>query len=129
MDISQLAGVGQALNGQSGTAQAFQPPAATVSGAVRAQEHAPQQAAEAIQAAEQQPDKASVQQAVDQINEVVQSLTSNLEFSMDEETGINVIKVVDNDTGDVIRQIPSKEILAIAQSLNQLQGLMVREQA
>ncbi len=129
MDISQLASVSQALGNQQGAALAQSPSATSGSAEVRAQTVSSLSASAAIQAEEKEPDQASIRQAVDRINEVVQSLTSNLEFSVDEDTGINVIKVVDNETGDVIRQIPSKEVLAIAQSLSQLQGLMVREQA
>jgi flagellar protein FlaG len=40
-----------------------------------------------------------------------------------------VVRVVDTATDQVIRQIPSEVALAISQSLEKLQGLLVRQQA
>ena len=65
--------------------------------------------------------------AVEKVNKVVQMLASDLKFSVDEDTGVHVVKVIDQTTHDVIRQIPSDEMLAIARSLDQLQGLLVKQ--
>ncbi len=35
-----------------------------------------------------------------------------LEFSVDKDTGVTIIKVLDVETGEVIRQIPPEEVLA-----------------
>ncbi|HCY64611.1 MAG TPA: hypothetical protein DHV59_17665 [Oxalobacteraceae bacterium] len=70
-----------------------------------------------------------VKQALKDINTAMQSLSSNLEFSLDEESDQAIIKVVDSQTGDVIRQIPSKEALEISKALDKVQGLLVRQQA
>ena len=48
------------------------------------------------------------------LNEFVVKIQTNLSFSIDEGSGRSVITVTDNQTGDVIRQIPAKEILAVA---------------
>ena len=40
-----------------------------------------------------------------------------------------VVRVIDKQTGEVIRQMPSKELLEIAKSLDRLQGLLVRNSA
>lgn len=70
---------------------------------------------------------AQVEQAAESINKVIQALARNLEFSVDQETGITVVKVMDTQTNEVIRQIPGEEALAIARALDKLQGLIVRE--
>lgn len=64
-----------------------------------------------------------VRQAVSEVNQFVQQIKTNLQFSVDEASGRSVITVVDSETGDVIRQIPAKEILAVANSLRELSAL------
>jgi flagellar protein FlaG len=40
-----------------------------------------------------------------------------------------VVKVIDRETQDVIRQIPSQEMLDLAQALDKLQGLLIKQKA
>ena len=68
-------------------------------------------------------------QAVKAVNEFVKIANSSLEFSVDEETGIELVKVIDKETEEVIRQIPSEEIVAIAKALNSLKGLLIHQKA
>ena len=75
------------------------------------------------------PSQEQVQQAVREVQKVVQSKASNLEFSIDHESGKTVVKLLDSQTGDVIRQIPSEEMLAISHSLDKMQGLLFKQQA
>jgi len=79
--------------------------------------------------AEQAPDSAQLKNAVDQINKTIQSLANNLQFSMEKIQGMQVVKVVDNETQQVIRQIPTEEMLDIAKRLDELQGLLIRQKA
>jgi flagellar protein FlaG len=58
-----------------------------------------------------------IREAVSEINDFVQSVQRDLSFNMDEASGHTVIKVIDRDSGDLIRQIPSEEVLAIADHL------------
>lgn len=44
-------------------------------------------------------------------NKILQSVNHSLSFRIDETTKQVVIKVVDSDTGELIRQIPTAEIL------------------
>ena len=57
-------------------------------------------------------------QAVGRVNDYVQILNRDLEFSFDEQSGDTIVKVIDSESGEVIRQIPPEEILAISQALN-----------
>lgn len=70
-----------------------------------------------------------VQQAMKQVAEAVQAKASNLEFSVDKETGTTVVKVVDAQTKEVIRQIPPEEMLSLARAMTQAEGLLVRQKA
>ena len=46
-----------------------------------------------------------------------------LEFSMHEESGRTMIKVVEKDTGDLIRQIPPEEVLDLISRVNDVLGI------
>lgn len=55
-----------------------------------------------------------VLEAVQNLNDFVQKNRRELNFSVDELTGHAVVKVIDYETKDVIRQIPAEEILDVA---------------
>jgi flagellar protein FlaG len=67
--------------------------------------------------------------AVSTINNYIQNLRRDLHFTIDEETDRTIIRVVDSETQEVIRQIPSEEVLALARSLEKNQGVILRAQA
>lgn len=50
----------------------------------------------------------------------IASDSNELSFSIDEETNASVVKVIDKETNEVIRQIPSEEMLAISKSIDEL---------
>lgn len=79
--------------------------------------------------AAQPPSKAEVEGAVAKVQKAVETQASNLLFSIDEDSGRTVVKVVDSSTKETIRQIPSEEILSIAKALDKLQGLLIRDTA
>lgn len=72
---------------------------------------------QAAQQAAQQPTRAAVQAAAQQLQDYVATAGRTLEFRLDEGTGMTVVTVKDSESGDVIRQIPSEEVLRIAESL------------
>jgi flagellar protein FlaG len=72
-----------------------------------------------------------LQQAVQSINRALQaSKSTSLEFTVDQSTRQTVVKVVDKESGDLIRQIPSDAALAIAESIGEFQkGLLLKQEA
>jgi flagellar protein FlaG len=62
-------------------------------------------------------DSAELGQAVNQINQFIQSVQRDLSFSIDEGSGRNIIQVLDRASGEVVRQIPSEEVMALASLL------------
>jgi flagellar protein FlaG len=60
-------------------------------------------------------------------NLVKQSLPSNskLQIEQDEETGTFIYRSVDPETGEVLRQWPSEDILRLRASLRDMEGLLV----
>ncbi|MCC7122695.1 MAG: flagellar protein FlaG [Gammaproteobacteria bacterium] len=72
-------------------------------------------------------DPQALQTALDKMTAHVQNLQRALQFSVDEESGETVVKVVDTETKEVIRQIPSEELLAIANRLRSTAGVLVAD--
>lgn len=54
---------------------------------------------------------------VEVVNRFVQTVQRDLQFSVDEELDRTVIRVVDSDTGELIRQIPDDIFLELARRL------------
>lgn len=75
------------------------------------------------------PTAEQLQQAVKNINTVLQARSQDLEFSVDSESERLIVTVTDKDTKEVIRQMPSKEAMEIAKALDHLQSLLIRQTA
>jgi flagellar protein FlaG len=70
----------------------------------------------------QQVQPAETEQAISEVGDFLQSLNRQLSFSVDDTSNRTVVSVVDQSSGDVIRQIPSEEILRIAEKIKDLQN-------
>jgi len=96
---------------------------------------APRPAAAPTEAAPlvQQPDAAShvaeLERAVRNINQTAKVQASNLKFEIDPDSERTIIKIVDQQTKEVLRQIPSEEVLSISKALDQAIGLLIRQKA
>ena len=71
------------------------------------------------------PKPADVKQAVEKLNQIVHSQQKHVNFSIDEATQSTVIKVFKTDTGELIKQFPPEQILAMAARIRQSIGWMV----
>lgn len=132
MDIRPLGSVTQGITTQPG---APSPQASTQSTATLAagtsitNSTASTPAAKAVAAVPPEPSIDQVHQAVQKINVAMTSQSQGIAFSVDATSHRIVVNIVDQQTNQVIRQIPSKEALAIADSLDQTQGLLIKQQA
>ena len=79
----------------------------------------------------QTPPQEKLKAALADLQSKVQSAAPDLQlsFSVDKDTDRPVVKVVDARTNEVIRQIPSKEILQLDKDIDKLQGLLLDKQA
>jgi len=68
-------------------------------------------------------------QAVKAVSDFIKQANNSLAFSVDDESGTTIVKVIDNDTKEVIKQIPSEEMLAIAKALDSIKGLLIHQKA
>jgi len=89
---------------------------------------APQPLNEMPRAAEASP-KESAYSAVDKFKTLVQELQRNLDFSVDEASGQVVVKVVDGESGKLVRQIPSEELLRLSERLEDMRSLLFKAEA
>lgn len=76
-----------------------------------------------------QPSRNEVEESVATLNRFIKSLNNPMLFSIDDDTGKTVVKIVDSTTQEVIKQIPSEEILSIAKALDKLKGLFIEQKA
>jgi len=58
-------------------------------------------------------------QAVSQLNDFVQTVQRDLQFEVDNDLGQTIVRVVDQSTQEVIRQIPNELALKLAENLQQ----------
>ena len=87
--------------------------------------------AAAARAAAAAPSLAQVNEAVSRLNQSPQAKSQGLEFSVDSDSRRTVVKVVDQSTREVLRQIPTPEALDIANALaaQAHTGLLLRQTA
>jgi len=76
-----------------------------------------------------QPSREVVAKAAEQLQSFVQSMGRNLSFSVDEVSGYNVVRVVNPETGELIRQLPSEELLKISRDFQRLNNALVSQRA
>ncbi|MDD5478605.1 flagellar protein FlaG [Rhodoferax sp.] len=76
------------------------------------------------------PDTATLEQAVESTNKVLASKTSNeLQFTIDKDTSLKVVKLMNRLSGETILQFPSEAMLQIAKSIDQATGALVQRKA
>ncbi|HSH98480.1 MAG: flagellar protein FlaG [Methylophilaceae bacterium] len=86
-------------------------------------------ASQASKSANAPVSQSALEAAVKNINEFVSPMTQSIEFSLDQESGRTIVKVVDSETQKVLRQIPDEEVLQISKTLDKLQGLLIKQTA
>ena len=74
-------------------------------------------------------DRTALEQAVAKVSEDIKAHDTNLKFEIDDSTDRVVVKVIEKDSGEVIRQFPPKEVLELAKFFNTSKGLLLKEQA
>lgn len=85
---------------------------------------------DAVKAKAPPPSQKEVEEAVAKLNKSVQDRAQSLEFSIDGDSHRTIVKVIDQSTKEVLRQIPTPEALQIAKSIDaRTDGLLVDQQA
>ena len=68
-------------------------------------------------------------EAVSELNSVAQMLRRELQLAVDEQSGEVVVKVLDEQNDEVIRQIPSEEVLELRKSMEDMKGVIFKGSA
>lgn len=84
----------------------------------------------------QQPQKAveakgreNMADLVERFRSQVQNIQRDLSFSVDDSTGDVVVRVIDGESGKIVRQIPSEEILRLTERLDEMRSLLFEAKA
>lgn len=75
------------------------------------------------------PTREAVDHAARRIEDFVRSVGRSLDFSVDNSTGRSVLRVVNPENGEVIRQLPPEETLRIARAVEYMQSVLVDQRA
>ena len=105
---------------------------AGTAGATRAPATATETATETANAVKGAPSLDQVNRAVSELNKSSQAATQGLEFSIDTDSKRTVVKVIDQSTKEVLRQIPTLEALDIAKALQAntaTKGMLIQQTA
>ncbi|MBH0020587.1 flagellar protein FlaG [Pseudoalteromonas sp. SWXJ133] len=73
--------------------------------------------------AELSPDK--LEKVAQQLQNFMGEMNRSIQFKVDEDSGRNVIKVIDKESGDLVKQYPSEEVLGIVSKLAEATGVLV----
>lgn len=68
-----------------------------------------------------------IYKAVEDINNQLQIANRAIQFSIDENSNDIVVKVVDKESGEVVRQLPPESILRLREHMAEISGLLVEE--
>lgn len=74
-------------------------------------------------------DRAAIDRAVAKVSEVLDTTSPRLKIEVDDETERVVVKVIEEESGEVIRQIPPEELLRLGKYLSGGKGLLLTERA
>jgi flagellar protein FlaG len=90
-------------------------------------------AAPTTESAVRQPSRSTeieqTKHAVQDIERMMKLFSRNVEFAYDSEQNRAIMRVVDQETREVIRQVPTKEALEIAKALTKIQDMLLVQDA
>lgn len=66
----------------------------------------------------------NLQEAIDRINQMMRDGGRGLNFSIDDKLSGPIIVVRNQDSGEVIRQIPNEVVVRVAHSIEDLKGML-----
>ena len=72
-----------------------------------------------------QLDRKQLEGVAQQLQDFMGEMSRSLQFQVDEDSGRDVIKVIDKNSGDVIKQYPSEEVLELVSKLSQTTGKLI----
>lgn len=94
----------------------------------RKTESAPEQAQKVQQQnVQRELSNSEISNIVDQLNKGVRDIHERMSFSYHEKTQRIIVKVMNNDTNEIVREIPSKEAIKLLEHIQDFLGMLVDE--
>ena len=84
-----------------------------------------QQGTETNSSQNQQLAREQLEKVAQQLQEFMGEMNRTLQFQVDEDSGRDVIKILDKTSGDVIKQYPSEEVLSLVSKLSESAGILI----
>lgn len=75
------------------------------------------------------PDRQKAAQAAKEINDFLKSSSAGIEFQIESQSERVIVRVVDTETKQLIRQVPTEEMVAISHALDRMTGLLLAQKA
>lgn len=76
-----------------------------------------------------EPTEAELKKMIEKANENLKINNSDLQFEMNTESSKMIVKVIDRETKEVLRQFPSVEMIELAKAIEKMQGVLVSKTA
>jgi flagellar protein FlaG len=70
-------------------------------------------------------DDTNTARAMDRIINAARFFNREIQLEMERESDTMIVKVVDSESGEVIRQIPPEELLALSKNADELKGFLI----
>ena len=70
-------------------------------------------------------EREQLEQMAQQLQDFMGEMNRSLQFKVDEDSGRDVIKVLDKTSGEVIKQYPSEEVLSLVSKLSESAGILI----
>lgn len=71
--------------------------------------------------------KENIDNIIESLNSAAKSVNQRVSFSFHDKTGRIVLKFIDGNTNEVIREIPPKELLRLLERMHEMIGMVVDE--
>lgn len=120
-------GIGSLKTPTTSPPEGAKAPSRARQGAVAARSEAPTQAPAATVAAV--PGREQLTALAEEMNQTLKQINGNFSVSVDDATGVVVVRITDEDTGEVVKQIPPQQVLDVSVSVEKIVGLLVNDQA
>ncbi|MBA6410361.1 MULTISPECIES: flagellar protein FlaG [unclassified Pseudoalteromonas] len=70
-------------------------------------------------------EREQLEKMAQQLQDFMGEMNRSLQFKVDEDSGRDVIKVLDKNSGEVIKQYPSEEVLSLVSKLSESAGILI----
>ena len=70
------------------------------------------------------PSASQLKQSLEEINKALSGFSISVQFQVDPDYKDLIVKIVDQDSGKLIRQMPTEDVVRISKAMDNLKGLL-----